>query len=100
MMTSNGDERKRNNTGRPDEKGKKAYDPNRRNDRRTGKDSYRGANKSRGNGSSEYGSYSKKSSFRTADIKVEETAEDIRTDITRIEKEIRLMMDEIRSMKL
>jgi hypothetical protein len=100
MMTGNGEDKKRNNSGKAEERVKKNFDPNRRNERRNGKDSYRGGNRSRAMGSMEFGSFHKKTSFRNADIRLEETAEDIRVDILRIEKEIRLMIDEIKSMKL
>lgn len=54
----------------------------------------------RNRGAANYSPHSKTNVAKLRDIKVEETTEDIQQDAQRIEKEIRLIIDEIKSLKL
>lgn len=57
-------------------------------------------NKERIHSSTNYGGFNKKNTHRFRQADVDESIDDIKADILRVEKEINLLIDEIKSMKL
>ncbi len=79
----------------------KRDDFSKKSDRRSHRDSNnKPMNKQRSHNSTNYGGFNKKNAFRHKSANVEETVDDIKVDILRVEKEINLLIDEIKSMKL
>lgn len=97
-MSVKSDEKRTSNTK---SNNTKKDDFSKKSDRRSYRDSNnKPTNKQRSHNSTNYGGFNKKNAFRHKSANVEETVDDIKVDILRVEKEINLMIDEIKSMKL
>lgn len=72
-----------------------------KNDKRNSRESFnKPLNKARTHNSTNYGGFNRKNPYKGRQANIEETIDDIKIDIQRVEKEINLMIDEIKSMKL